>query len=289
MYKKHLIKISFFIGIVFSVIFALNFIVDPYGYKSRDDKYIKNLTMFNKPSVTNSRIQSDGYYYLIGSSRMARVSPQLIESFTGRKTHNIKIDGATFLENLYLASKIKEQGKSFIYSFDVFSLNKSRQEFDEIKNRHYIYKNELEKNIFFSKYFNSDITIRSIQHLIKKSLKEKKDKQYLIENLRNDPFSYDNARSNSGVLNLKQKSNFSNYASYSTDEILKLAKLASKDDIFIILPKYVAYYSLFKENQNISKKYFTVLRVLVENTDAKVWSFYGGNKITRDQLDSNFF
>ena len=49
--------------------------------------------MFNKPNVTNARINSDGYYYLIGSSRMARVDPNIIESYSKKETHNIKLDG----------------------------------------------------------------------------------------------------------------------------------------------------------------------------------------------------
>ena len=123
--------------------------------------------MFNKPHVTNARINSDGYYYLIGSSRMARVNPQIIEKISGKKTHNIKIDGATLPENSHLANKVKEKGKFFIYSFDAFSSNKQRESYKEIKNRYENYQKELENNIFFSKYFNSDITLRTLQHLIK--------------------------------------------------------------------------------------------------------------------------
>ena len=40
----------------------MNYLVDPYGYNSRDKKFVKNLTMFNKPNVTSSRLSSDGYY-----------------------------------------------------------------------------------------------------------------------------------------------------------------------------------------------------------------------------------
>ena len=67
MFKKSVQKISVNFLLAISFIIALNYIVDPYGYNSRDYKFIKNLTMFNKPHVTNARINSDGYYYLIGS------------------------------------------------------------------------------------------------------------------------------------------------------------------------------------------------------------------------------
>ena len=151
---------------------GFNILIDPYGYQSRDDKFLKNLTMFNKPHVTNARINSDGFYYLIGSSRTSRVNPQVIENITGKPTHNIKIDGATFHENAFLASKVKSKKKFYIYSFDVFSINSSRSKFFEIDSRYQSYKKSVNKEILFDKYYNSDITLRSLQHLIKTLKKE---------------------------------------------------------------------------------------------------------------------
>lgn len=242
--------------------------------------------MFNKPHVTNARIKSDGFYYLIGSSRMARVNPLLIESITDKKTHNIKIDGATLVENLELAKKVKTEGKFFIYSFDAFSLNKTREKFKELENRLLIYKKELKKERFFTKYFNSDISIRSIQHVIKSSKDEKLLKQFDEENTRSDEFYYNLALNNTGINNDIDKANFSNYKAYSSDEIIKLANLGSKEDIFIIFPKYVSFYSIFSNFQDIQNKYLNAVRNLVLNTDAQVWSFYGVNEIT---LEKNNF
>lgn len=286
MYKKSLRKI--FLNFLFISLFLLilNYFVDPYGYKSREEKFIKNLSMFNKPSITNTRVQSDGYYYLIGSSRVARVDPKIIEQITGKATHNVKIDGATFPENYFLASKIKNDGNFFIYSFDAFSLNRFRNTFEEVQNRSEIYQNELEKKVFFTKYFNKDITIRSIQHLIKQLKGEKKDKQYLEENIRLSAFSKEKALKDSGVLNNRAKSNFSNYDIYSLDEVAKLARLGTRDDIFIIYPKYYYYYELFNKHQNIEGAYFSALKTLVNNTKAQVWSFYGINQITK--FENNF-
>ena len=87
MYKKYLKQIFLYFFLALFFISALNYIIDPYGYQSRDGKFVKNLTMYNKPNVTNARINSDGYYYLIGSSRMARVNPQMIEKISAKKTH----------------------------------------------------------------------------------------------------------------------------------------------------------------------------------------------------------
>jgi len=265
----------------------MNYLVDPYGYLSRNNKFVKNLTMFNKPHVTMARLNSDGYYYLIGTSRMAKVNPKIVEMITGKKTHNIKLDGATLRENSFIASKVKEKGKFFIYSLDAFSLNANRQNFKEINDRYEAYKNELSKNIFFSKYYNSDITIRSIQHLLKSLNKENINKQHIEENSRHSIFSIQAAKENSGVLNNVDKSNFSNYQSYSIDEITRLAELGSKDDIFIIFPKYFYYYALFSQYQEIENQYFSSIKLLVNHTEAKVWSFYGINDITSSENNFN--
>jgi hypothetical protein len=283
LYKKYLKRMLVLFLLIFLLLNAISYFVDPYGYKSREEKFIKNLSMFNKPIVTNTKINSDGYFYLIGSSRVARVDPNLIEKLTGKNTHNLKIDGATLSENTFIASKLKKHGKYFIYSFDAFSVNQTRENFNEIKNRSETYKVELNKNLWLRKYFNSDLLIRSLQHIIKSSRNEDLYKQYSEENYRKSNFSYDLALNNSGVLNNLHKSNFSDYAPYSDQEITKLAKLGTKNDIFIIFPKYMDYYYLFANYQNIENKYFSSIKTLVKNTDAKVWSFYGVNSITKDK------
>jgi len=282
LYKKYLKKIFFYFFLVLFLISTLNYIIDPYGYQSRDGKFVKNLTMFNKPNVTSARINSNGYYYLIGSSRMARVDPHMIEIISGKKTHNIKIDGATLIENSLLASKVKENGNFFIYSFDAFSSNKSRQNSKEINNRFKVYKKELMGFEYWSKYYNSDITIRSLQHVIKSLKGENRSKQYEEENSRNESFSLKKAVNDSGVSNNLKKANFVDFDIYSQQSIIKLAKLGSEKDIFIIFPKYLSYYSLFSKYQNIQSKYFEAIRSLVLNTESKVWFFYGKNGITEN-------
>jgi hypothetical protein len=283
LYKKYLQRAFVLFLSLFFLLIAFNYFIDPYGYQSRNGKFTKNLSMFNKPHVSNARLNSHGYYYLIGSSRMSRVDPNLIEKLTGKDTHNLKIDGATLSENAFIASKIKEQSKFFIYSFDAFSLNKNRESFKEINNRFKVYQNELTKNSFFDKYYNSDITLRSLQHVIKFFRNESYDKQNLEENIENSSFSFDLAKNSSGFLNNSDKGNFLNYESYSNKEIIQLAKLGTKNDIFVIFPKYKSYYYLFAKYQEIESKYFESIKTLVENTDAEVWSFYGVNKITQDE------
>jgi hypothetical protein len=282
-YKNILVKVLILFILIFFLIISMNYQVDPYGYNSRDKKFIKNLTMFNKPNVTNSRLSSDGYYYLIGSSRMARVDPKLIEALTNKKTHNIKIDGATLTENTMLAEKVKEKGSNFIYSFDAFSLNKNRQNFSEISDRADAFQKELDKNLIISKYFNSDITIRSLQHIIKHLNNEKINKQYLSENSRESFISKNLAKLDSGISNKLFKANFSNFDMYPKSQIINLANLAKSNDIFIIFPQHIIYYSLFSEYQDIERQYFSAINTLVNNTKGQVWSFYGINDISIDK------
>ena len=66
---------------------------------------------------------------------------------------------------------------------------------------------ELESSIFFNKYFNSDITIRSIQHVIKSLRGENLNKQHLEQNSRNSNFRFNLSRKNSqqqSVSNIKR-------------------------------------------------------------------------------------
>jgi hypothetical protein len=265
----------------------MNYIVDPYGYSSRDGKFIKNLSMFNKPHITNARLNSNGYYYLIGTSRMSRVNPKVIEDITGRDTHNIKIDGATFKENLFLAREVKKREKNFIYSFDAFSLNKNRLNHKEISSRYDLYKDEFNAATLLTKYFNSDITIRSIQHILKLIKGSNFNKEFVNKNLQNSEFTLGDVAADSGVLNNKNKKNFSNYMLYSNKAIIGLAKIATKEDIFVIFPKHYFYYDLFSKHQDIEKKYFSAIKLLVENTKAKVWVFYGKNRITQNKNNFN--
>jgi len=213
---------------------------------------------------------------------MARVDPHMIEKLSGKKTHNIKIDGATLIENTLLASKVKENGNFFIYSFDAFSSNKSRQNSKEINNRFKVYKKELMGFEYWSKYYNSDITIRSLQHVIKSLKGENRSKQYEEENSRNESFSLNKAANDSGVSNNLKKGNFVDFDIYSQQSIIKLANLGTEKDIFIVFPKYLSYYSLFSKYQNIQSKYFEAIRSLVLNTESKVWFFYGKNGITEN-------
>ena len=128
---------------------------------------------------------------------LGRMGQQLIKSSKSNK--NFKLVALT--ENKLIASKVKERGNFFIYSFDAFSFNKNREKSIEIGNRLEAYREELDRNFVFNKYFNGDITIRSLQHLIKKLRVENLAKQYIKEDLRNAGFSLNETLDESGILN----------------------------------------------------------------------------------------
>lgn len=266
-----------------------NYAVDPYGYFSRQDKYIKNLTRISKPEILNIKLYTDASMYLIGTSRQRRINPQLIEKLTGKKTQNVNITGATLSENMLLAKKIKQLGKHFIFGFDATSLNHYRvTQFPEIQDRYHSYKKALEKKQnAYASLFHADIAQLSIQHIIDRYKhidyaqieKHENAHHYII-----DPKVLLGA-----VDGSNKKSSYSSYQAYSDAAIISLAKIATKDDVFVILPKYLGWYKMFHSHQDIEKKYFHAISILVKHTQAKVWIFYGDNSITRNakNFDTN--
>lgn len=290
MYSKRWIKKWFqILFILVAIIFMFNYIVDPYGYFSRENKFINNLTRTTKPEILNNKLYTNAQMYIIGTSRQMRVNPQVIENLINKPTVNVNITGSTLSENLMLAKKIKQLEKNFIYGFDCTSLNNYRIEnFEEIKNRYVSYKKELEKhkNIYAS-LINMDITKKSIQHL--KNIYRHKDYNY-IENYENKhKYKINSDVIIHGVNGKQKKSSYSNYTLYSDETIMDLAKIADEDDVFVILPKYIAWYKMFQKYNNIEDKYFTGIKLLVKTTKAKVWIFYGYNSITKDSknFDTN--
>ena len=282
--------------LLFMILFAItlsigifNYYIDPYGYFSRENKFINNITRVNKPEILNTKLYANGQIYIIGTSRQMRVNPQLIENLTQKATHNVNITGSTFSENTILAKKIKNLGKNFIYGFDCTSLNKYRVEnFSEITNRYVTYKEELKryKNIYLA-LLNFDITLLSINHILDRL--NNKD-YYQIENHENNhPYTINSKVIIGGVDGTNEKASYSSYTIYPDKEIIDLAKSADEDDIFVILPKYIAWYKMFQKYNNIEDKYFHSIKVLVKETKAKVWIFYGNNTITRDSknFDTN--
>jgi len=276
------------VGGIFITVGVFNAIIDPYGYFSREHKYVKNLTRISKPVILNTKLYTDASLYLIGTSRQRRVNPQLIEQLTGMDTQNVNITGSTFSENFILAKKVKDLGKHFIYGFDCTSLNRYRVEnFHEITQRYMSYKEELSKTrSVYVALLNADIIQLSIQSLLDKHRHIDYDQ---IEKHENAQHYTINPKVLIGAVDgSNKKSSYSSYTPYSDDEIIQLAKLADKKDVFVIFPKYFGWYAMFQK-YDIEQKYFHTISVLVKHTDAQVWIFYGNNSITNhaDNFDTN--
>jgi len=276
-----------------SLLYLLIYKVDPYGYFSKKDKYIYNLTHIDYPNIIHNKILMQNDLYLLGSSRQMRINPLRVEEYSNKSVQCIAQMTSTLDDNLFLVKQIKAINKNFIYSFDAFTLNNSRMKSNVVlKNRLQIYKNEFNsnKNIYFN-LFDMDILFRSIEHIYLKIKSKKYNYQEVDENnkisffnkiILNRTFS---SLQNDEIINLDFSGLFKHYKAYPDYKIIQLAKLANKADIFVIYPKQAYYYTLFQKYEHIEKQYFHMIKVLVNNTDAKVVSFYDINDITRNQYN----
>ena len=275
--------LSFFLAIL---ICGVNYIVDAYGLNSNKDKFVNNLTTINKPSVTNLKIKLKADYYLIGTSRVMRIDPNLIEKYLkNKKVYNINISGATFKENSMLASKLKEQNLNFIYGFDAFSLNKNRLEQKDLINRYDSFKNAINEDININTYLSSDYFLLNLKDILKKILKIDLYKYFILEDNKVCKVTFDGVEEHLDLSNKGNKKSYTNFELVKDDEIVKLVKNTNEKDIFIIYPKHFYHYVLFQKYQNIEEKYFKAIKLLVNNTNAQVWSFYGINEITLDEYN----
>jgi len=277
--------IIWFLTLLFSVpiIGITNYYIDPYGLLSTKNKYIDNVTGLNNPTITNMKVELRADYYLIGTSRLIRVHPDIIEKYLNKKTYNINIAGATFRENYLLARKVKTNKKNFIFGFDAFSLNKNRLAYSEILNRVSSYESKLLKNFTMHNYMTSQFINASKNHILRQIKNEHYERYFIDENIENENFTLNSISKHLGLDNGDKKKVFANFDIYSESEIIHMAKIASKDDYFLIYPKHYYHYLLFQKHNDIEKKYFRAIQLLVENTSAQVWSFYGINEITKNK------
>lgn len=283
MNAKKWIKIWFIFIMIIPLTGLFNYYIDPYGYHSKNDKFIEDLTRVNKPFVLNNKLYCDTDIYIIGTSRQMRVNPQLIEKYSNKVVQNINISGSTLSENLMLAKKVNSLDKNFIYSFDCFSLNKYRVDnFGHISNRYHTYQHELEKKSnILSSYINKDLVTLSYTNVLNRLKGHKYNQIEIDENTK--VAEYNETKIINEFNDVEEKGDYKKFTLYEDDTIVELAKIATKNDIFIIYPKYLFYYKMFQQYQDIESKYFHAIRLLVNNTKAEVWSYYGVNRITVDK------
>jgi len=272
---------------------VFNYLIDPYGLNSNKNKFDDHLTSINKPNITKLKINLQADYYLIGTSRVKRVNPVIIENyFLDKQVYNINISGATFRENSMLAHKVIGNGNNIIYGFDAFSLNKNRLKQDKLNvltNRYETYQKKIESNTIYSEFLSFDFLIMSMKDVVKRFLGVNLNQFTISENTRDYNTTLENVEEKLDLSRQEKVGPYTNFETVSEIDIIKLAKIATKDDIFIIYPKYFYYYKSFQKYQNIEEQYFTAIKTLVKNTEAKVWSFYQINSITTNEknFDNN--
>ena len=270
--KKYLLVWLTAVFIIISIIGFINYKSDIYGINTLENKFI-NLTTTNNHIRILDKLNAEVDYYLIGTSRLLRVDPLMVEKYFKKSVRNINISGSSFYENLYLVQKVKEKSSNVIYGFDAFSLNENRKQLDRLevlyeKEKNYNYEHVYQ--FFTTDYLNNSILYKFYEYI-------GKDINYA--------FNKENAyKPNKPTFKDIQKELdvYANYEIVPNAQIKKLAKTFTKNDIVIIYPKYYMYYKYFQKNYELEEKYFDALRILVNNTDAKVYSFYGINKLTTD-------
>ncbi len=287
MNSKKWLKIWILCVLFFVFIVGLfNYVVDPYGLKSNSDKYVHYLRG-GGPRLVNVKLKMNADYYLIGTSRVDRIDPTIIENYINGHVYKINMDSSNLKDNILFASEVKKQNKNFIFGFDASTLNKNRSLHKEISNRYNAYYDEIKNNEIYSFYFNSSHLFTSVRDLAKRFMNVDLQMVFKKENKENIITSFEKIKDYLGVSG--QLSSFNNYEIYSDDEIIRLAKMANKNDIFVIYPKFYLTYMGFHKYQDIEKKYFHALKVLVKNTKAKVWSFYQVNEITKNTYNFDYY
>ena len=282
--KKWIKAWAITIIIIIPIVGGFNYLIDPYGLNSNKNKFDEFLVLINKPKITKLKINLQADYYLIGTSRVMRVNPNLIEKYLSHKfVYNINISGATFRENSMLAHKVIANGNNIIYGLDAFSLNKNRFTQDKIKNRYETFKKAIESNTIYSEFLSIDFLIMSIKDLVKRFFGKNLNQFTITENAKDCNTTLEIVEKQLDLSRQTKAGAYTNFETVSKIDIIELAKIATKDDIFIIYPKHFYYYKAFQKYQNIEKQYFEAIKILVKNTEAKVWSFYQINTITTNE------
>lgn len=278
--KKFVFLSLLFVLITYSILYVLCYAIDPYGYYSRQNKFDANLCYVNKTSVLNNKIVNGDGLFLIGSSRMMRVHPLMVEKYTNTPTYNINISGVSIAEEILLISKIKSQSKNnkFIASLDDFSINVDYQKRPEIANRIRQYQLSLKENSYL---LSIDEIITSLKTIFMILNKKDINSEHLKEN--KTSYAYDLNK----IVQDLESGGLRNY-SIDFDALKAIGKLGTKNDIFVIFPKFEAHYLAYNK-YGVDEKYFEAIRYLVNNSNAQIWSFYEFNNITscKENFDEN--
>lgn len=289
MCAKKWIKIWWFnFLVIIPIIGIFNFVMDPYGFSDDKNKLDENLMSVNNQDITNIKLNTNADIYLIGTSRLEQIHPEVVERYTDKHIFNIGISGSTFTENHMLAQIVKDNSKNLIFGFDAFSLNATRLETQKkLKNRYQTYKDTVMGFGIssYSVYLTLDFLKASIREIKRIIFGIDSSSYRKIKDSRNYEVTLAGINEHVGIDNKTENKPYTNYKVYNDQNIIDFAQILSEDDMVIIYPKHYYHYVLFNRHQDIEKQYLNAVKVLVNNTKAKVWSFYQVNELTKSDLE----
>ncbi len=272
-------------GIAGSAVAAVNYLVDPYGFRDEQGRYL-DIVYQDSPEIVKTRFGVSDYdLAMAGSSRFFRFEPKWLDSVSGRSTVNLAVAGASLSLNMLLLEKIKSRGKQFVCGFDCFALNEWRES----------YREEQTKQQRFEEVFSQSVAydVASIQLLNLSTLTQ--SARTLYRYARGKPTDFlitvwenERAPMREDLMEVSfqpdAQKKFSRFTSYSAERIKQFAALAGRQDIFVICPKYFRWYDHF-ERSDVAEQYYRAIETLVQHSRGPVWSFYGRSEVTRDSTN----
>ncbi|MFC3867604.1 hypothetical protein [Helicobacter equorum] len=265
-----------FLGSLF--IIPINYYLDPFGLRSVENKNFTNLSRVSYSYLYPIKIAQKAPYYLVGTSRTQYIDLPLLSHYLHQHIISVGMRAQSFEEALTLIKALKTNGSHFVSGFDAFALNTEY----ELK--------RLEENSQYnimSLLFNFHTLRASFQTLWDTLLSRPNNLAFLNDNLYiGKKNSYKEIEQKRFIEHHPLTKNGTVYSPYNINEsqILEFAKLGDSQDIIIIFPKHAYYYKLF-ETYGVQETYFHAIELLVNNTKARVYSFYGVNSITRDKAN----
>lgn len=259
-----------------SILLILSIIIDPYGFRTKNNKrfdFINN----ESPFLISKKINLQTEYYLLGTSRTLRINLIHLEKYLQSPVAFLGISGQSFSQLLILVKKLKKQHARLIIGLDPFSLNA----FYDQKNQNNILtlQNAIQNNQFCSTfYFLNPSFIEHIFKTIFHNTVLKTPTNTLFTNWDKD------IPKNNTYQDIQKKFNEQDtFKQYHIDQnqLIELISLLTEEDTIIIFPHYFLYYRFFKET-NIQQKYFKAIEQIALKTQAKIWSFYDINDITKN-------
>ncbi|RLA80019.1 MAG: hypothetical protein DRG78_11765 [Epsilonproteobacteria bacterium] len=189
MKNKRWIKLYFIVpAIIISMIFIINFVVDPYSMTvynilkipnkfARDDRVEKVSKLKTSPKYDN---------IILGSSRVYSSNPLMVTKYLGGTTYNAGVGTARVEDHLgfiLLLAKLDKLPKNLIIGLDFYSFN------SELETNKYFLKNKdlnfLNKRLSNESYISNFLSIdalRASYKTLKNFLKSKKSKPRFDEN-----------------------------------------------------------------------------------------------------------